>query len=337
MNTSWRMRSYIEVLDLETRETEYLDILAGLRDHFLQKITSFFRLVLDKGLFEKLINARGIHRRDLHHQLVRKLAHRLRTSYKVGLRTKFEEDPDAPVVRVGLKEPRPRLPAFALPRLGQTALLDDAKGRVEVPLRVIERLFAIHDAGTRDLAKFLDRFCVHHCDCGSYAAGFASTGAVTAFCGTPPEAVVFAACALARSAASFLPPSAASSHLAKSHAMLDVLLSFAGTGCSTAWGSESELMMARTGMPTRCASWIATACRLAFTAITRPGSFPICSTPRKTSSLFWICRSMPRRSFFVYFSRRPAARSAFSFLKYSMRREIVLKLVSVPPSHRFTT
>ena len=30
MNTSWRMRSYIEVLDLETRETEYLDILAGL-------------------------------------------------------------------------------------------------------------------------------------------------------------------------------------------------------------------------------------------------------------------------------------------------------------------
>ena len=102
-------------------------------------------------------------------------------------------------------------------------------------------------------------------------------------------------------------------------------------------GSQLVSTTATIGMPRRFASLAAMCSFFGSMMNTTPGSAVISWMPPREFFSFAVWRSRLMRSFFDSPSKRPLSRSFSRLLRRSMEPLTVLKLVSMPPSHRCVT
>src|SRR5207245_1948988 len=158
--------------ELDARETPDPHVLAGRRGEPRHQLADGLRGVPDVGLLEQLVDVLGVHRRDLHRDLSREPAEVGIPRDEVRLARELHERADlAAGVDVRLDDAFLGLAVRRLLRFRETALADERRRLLEVPLRVFERALAVHHAGTGLGPETLDVLCVGHL----YASSFSST------------------------------------------------------------------------------------------------------------------------------------------------------------------
>ena len=113
--------------------------------------------------------------------------------------------------------------------------------------------------------------------------------------------------------------------------------SLAGMTQSTRSGSQFVSVIATIGISSRRASATAIDSRCGSTMKTAPGRRRILRMPPRAASSFVISSLSFEASFFVRRSNSPASRRASRASRRWMRRLIVMKFVSIPPSQRVLT
>src|SRR5437867_8534863 len=148
----------------EPLEASHVHVLFGRGGHRRDEVLDRLRRVSDVRLTQQLLDARRLHRRDLHRDLLRELLEFVATRDEVGLARELHQRADA---SAGMDvRGHQALFGLALRLLGHrldASLLDERERLRVVAPRLLERAFAVHDAGAALAAETLDLFRIDLC------------------------------------------------------------------------------------------------------------------------------------------------------------------------------
>src|SRR5712691_10080120 len=131
----------------EALDAAHVDVLLRRRRDRRDKVLDRLRGVADVGLLQQLLDARRVHRRDLHRDLLRELLEFVSARNEVGLARQLHQGANASA-RVDVRRDHALL-CHALRSLGEgldAPLLDERERLGVVAARLLERALAVHDA-----------------------------------------------------------------------------------------------------------------------------------------------------------------------------------------------
>src|ERR1700682_513249 len=141
----------------EALDAAHVHVLLGRRRDSRDEILDLLRGVADVRLLEQLLDARGVHRRDLHRDLLRELLEFVSARHEVGLARELHQCPDGST-GVDVRSDEAFL-CLALGPLRQgldPPLLDERQRLRVVAARFFERALAVHHARAALAAQALN-------------------------------------------------------------------------------------------------------------------------------------------------------------------------------------
>src|SRR6266849_6212750 len=157
-------RFAVGLTQLEPLEPLDADVLAcGGRDGG-HELADRLRGVPDVGLLQELVDVRGVHRRDLHRDLLREPPEVGVARHEVGLARELDDRANSAArVDVRLDDAFLRLAVSLFLRFGEPAFLDESPRLFEVALGLVKSSLTVHYAGAGLLAEAFDVvFCARH-------------------------------------------------------------------------------------------------------------------------------------------------------------------------------
>src|SRR5712691_6831512 len=151
----------------EPLEAPHVHVLFGRRGHRRDEVLDRLRRVADVRLTQQLLDARRIHRRDLHGDLLGELLEFVTARDEVGLARELDQRADASAgVDVRRDEAFLGLALRLLRHRLDTPLLDECERLRVVAARLFERALAVHHPRAALAAQALDflgiDLCHHH-------------------------------------------------------------------------------------------------------------------------------------------------------------------------------